>query len=100
MDIEKFPAVIEAEALVSNTQFIPENMEENALVPFSGVSEKERGKASVASARRRGSRIGRPRAEVDVERAVELRAQGMSFRQVAQAMGVGVATVHRALSAQ
>ena len=59
---------------------------------------KERGKASVTAARRRGSRIGRPRAEVDLDRAVELRAQGMSYRLVAQAMGVGVATVHRALS--
>ena len=59
---------------------------------------RERGQASVASARRRGSRIGRPRAEVDVEKARALRGKGISYRKVAREMGVGVATVHRALA--
>ena len=60
---------------------------------------RERGQFSVAVARRWGLRVGCPPIEVDVERASELRAPGRSFRQIAQALGVGVATVHRALSA-
>ena len=59
---------------------------------------RERGQASVARARRLGSRIGRPRVAIDIQRAAKLRAQGMSFRQVASTLGLGVATVHRALS--
>jgi len=70
-----------------------------ALVAADQRGAKERGKAAIDEARRRGSRIGRPRAVVDVGRAVELRGQGKSFRQVASALGVGVATVHRALVA-
>ena len=70
-----------------------------ALAAADQALAKERGKASVADARLRGSRLGRPRAEVNLERAVELRAQGMSYKKVALKLGVGVATVHRALAA-
>jgi DNA invertase Pin-like site-specific DNA recombinase len=57
----------------------------------------ERTKAGIEAARRRGAQIGRPRVRVDVERAVALRAQGRSIRQVARALGCGAATLHRAL---
>ena len=71
-----------------------------ALAVADKALARERGKASVASARRGGSRIGRPPAEIDVARAVELRAQGMSYRKIALKLGggMGVATVHRALA--
>jgi DNA invertase Pin-like site-specific DNA recombinase len=59
----------------------------------------ERTKAGIASARRRGVRVGRPPVHVDVPRAMELRASGMSLREVARELKVGAATVHRALSA-
>jgi putative DNA-invertase from lambdoid prophage Rac len=71
---------------------------------FSWVAEQERArlvertKAGLESARRRGAKIGRPRRRVDVERARELRADGRTLRQVAAELGVGAATLHRALA--
>jgi DNA invertase Pin-like site-specific DNA recombinase len=58
----------------------------------------ERTRAGIEAARRRGAQIGRPRVRVDVERAVALRAQGRSIRQVARMLGCGAATLHRALA--
>jgi DNA invertase Pin-like site-specific DNA recombinase len=58
----------------------------------------ERTKAGLEAARRRGAQIGRPRVRVDVERALALRAQGRSIRQVAKTLGIGAATLHRALA--
>lgn len=78
----------------------------NLLVAiFSWVAEQERArlvertKAGLAAARRRGAKIGRPRRKVDLERARELRAAGRSLRQVAAELGVGAATLHRAMAA-
>lgn len=59
----------------------------------------ERTRAGLDRARRQGKRNGRPPVEFDVEQARALRAQGMSVRAVATALGVGVATVHRGLQA-
>lgn len=57
----------------------------------------ERTRAGLDAARRRGAQIGRPKVHVDVRRAVELRASGKSLRQTARALGVGAATLWRAL---
>ena len=56
----------------------------------------ERTKSGIAAARRRGARIGRPPVVVDLVKAKQLRAQGLSFREVAKVLGVGVGTLHRA----
>jgi len=78
----------------------------NLLVAiFSWVAEQERSrlvertKAGMAAARRRGSRIGRPRRRVDLDLARELRASGKTLRDVAIELGIGLATLHRALAA-
>ncbi len=60
----------------------------------------ERTRDGLAAARRRGSRIGRPRVHVDLQRALELRAQGKSLRSIARELGVGASTVARALRRQ
>ncbi len=62
---------------------------------------RERTRAGLAAARRRGARIGRPRAlsPEAVERARRLRRSGRSLAYVAWLLGVGKATVHRALAA-
>ena len=60
----------------------------------------ERTRSGLDAARRRGVRLGRPRVDVDLAKATRLRAQGLSFRDVAKAMGVKVATLHRALAAE
>jgi DNA invertase Pin-like site-specific DNA recombinase len=74
-----------------------------AIFSWCGEQERarliERTKAGLERARRKGSKIGRPRAKFDLERARELRAGGKTLRQVAAEMGVGPATLHRALAA-
>jgi putative DNA-invertase from lambdoid prophage Rac len=73
---------------------------------FSWVAEQERArlvdrtKAGLAAARRRGAKIGRPRARVDVDRARQLRGEGKTLRQIATELGVGAATLHRALASE
>src|SRR5437588_10771523 len=57
----------------------------------------ERTRAGLERARRQGRRIGRPRAHVDVAKALALRGEGKSIREVAMVLGVGAATLHRAL---
>jgi putative DNA-invertase from lambdoid prophage Rac len=71
---------------------------------LSWVAEEERrqiasrSKLGVERARRAGKVIGRPRVEVDLHRALELRAEGMSVKDVARAMGVPRSTLYRELS--
>lgn len=60
---------------------------------------RERTRAGLAEARRRGTRLGRPRVTFDVARATALRATGMSFARIAVELGVGEGTVRRALLA-
>ena len=71
---------------------------------FSWVAEQERlrlierTKAGLDRARRQGKRIGRPRAPVDVTRALALRREGKSMRETAKLLGVAPATLDRALA--
>jgi DNA invertase Pin-like site-specific DNA recombinase len=58
---------------------------------------RERTRCGIAAARRRGSRIGRPQARVDLPRAKGLLAGGQSLRQVARVLGIGASTLHRAM---
>lgn len=60
---------------------------------------RERTKAGLEQARRRGIRLGRPRVVVDLQRLLELRGSGLSFRQVGRELGIGASTVHRLLRA-
>lgn len=56
----------------------------------------ERVKAGLQNARRKGKRLGRPRAVVDAHRIAHLRAQGRSWAAIAEELGVGVGTVYQA----
>jgi DNA invertase Pin-like site-specific DNA recombinase len=60
---------------------------------------RERTVAGLAAARRRGARIGRPKARVDEDRLLDLKAKGMSLREMARELKVSSATVHRLLKA-
>lgn len=57
----------------------------------------ERTRAGIAAARRRGARIGRPRARLDDDELRRLRTEGLSVRQIAEALQVGASTVQRRL---
>lgn len=69
----------------------------SALAELESQVPAERTRAGLDAARRRGSRIGRPRVDVDVQRALELKGSGKSLRETARILGVGAATLHRAL---
>jgi DNA invertase Pin-like site-specific DNA recombinase len=72
---------------------------------FSWVASQERlrisarTKAGLEQAKRRGRVLGRPKKWIDVDRALALRATGMPIRTIAQKLGVGASTLHRALAA-
>lgn len=60
----------------------------------------ERVRAGVARAVANGKRLGRPRgSRIDADRVGELRATGLSTRQIAKNMGIGVGSVVRAARA-
>jgi hypothetical protein len=63
-----------------------------------GCSKRSGSKAS-GRARLSGKRCGRPPAVVDVERALQLRSQGLSLRKAAKKLGVSTSVLHRALKA-
>jgi len=70
---------------------------------FSWVAEQERArlvertKSGMAAARKRGSRIGRPRARLDHDHLRELHDRGLTVREMAAELGVGSSTIQRRL---
>lgn len=58
---------------------------------------RERTRAGIAAAKRRGVRVGRPRVDVDVDAARRLLATGGSIRAVARSLKIGASTLARAL---
>jgi len=71
----------------------------SAMAEFERGILQERTRAGLAAARRRGARLGRPRARLDEDHVRELRAGGMSVREIASSMGVGSSTIQRRLGA-
>jgi DNA invertase Pin-like site-specific DNA recombinase len=69
-----------------------------AMSQFEAELIRERTVAGLAAARRRGVRLGRRPVHVDVDRARELRGQGLSYRQLAAELRVSVGVVHRHLN--
>jgi DNA invertase Pin-like site-specific DNA recombinase len=70
-----------------------------AIAQFEANLIRERTRAGLEAARRRGKRLGRPRAldRPARERARRLRGSGKSLRYIAELLGVGKTTVARAL---
>jgi len=73
------------------------------LSVLAGIAEFERElisdrtKAGLARAKAKGSQLGRPAMAVDMSRIRELRAQGVGYRKIAEAIGVSHQTVRNRL---
>jgi DNA invertase Pin-like site-specific DNA recombinase len=67
-----------------------------AMAEFERALIQERVRAGLKNARARGQRLGRPRVTVDVAQIAQLRASGASWSEIAEKMGIGVGTAHRA----
>lgn len=60
----------------------------------------ERVKAGLRNARAKGKRLGRPRVSVSAKKMQELRAEGLTLRDIAKRCRVSKTTVIRALKQQ
>ena len=67
-----------------------------SIAEFERELIRERVRSGIAAAKAKGKRLGRPRAAVDVSRIATLRAQGRSWRVIADELGIGKGTVQRA----
>jgi DNA invertase Pin-like site-specific DNA recombinase len=69
---------------------------------FASIAEFEREllrgrvRSGLAVARARSKRLGPPPSGVDAQKFAALPAQGLSWREIADRLGVGIGTVHRA----
>lgn len=64
-----------------------------AMAEFERELIRERVKAGMKNARAKGTRIGRPRVEVDSAQIARLRASGASLRTIAARLGISVGKV-------
>ncbi len=70
----------------------------SAFAEFERDCIRERVQAGMRNARARGKRIGRPPVVVDATEVARLKAQGASWREIAEQLGVGATTARRAFS--
>src|SRR5271157_1942273 len=68
-----------------------------AMAEFERALIQERVRAGIQNSRAKGRRLGRPRVIVDVSRIASLRAQGRSWAQIRDEIGVSKGTGQRAL---
>jgi DNA invertase Pin-like site-specific DNA recombinase len=66
-----------------------------SIAEFERELIRERVRSGLAAARARGKRLGRPPSAVNPQVVAELRTQGLSLRQIANHLQVGIGTVHR-----
>ena len=67
-----------------------------SIAEFERELIRERVRSGIAAARARGKRLGRPKVTVDTYRIAFLRAQGLSWAKIGEALGIGEGTVRRA----
>lgn len=68
-----------------------------AFAEFEASHIRERVRAGIANARRKGVKLGRPRS-IDMDRALTLRQQGLSLSEIAKELGTTKSGVSKTLS--
>jgi DNA invertase Pin-like site-specific DNA recombinase len=68
-----------------------------AMAEFELSLTKERVKCGLVNARANGKQLGRPRRVADGDRIFQMKAEGASLREIANAMGIGYGTVRKRL---
>ena len=71
-----------------------------AMAEFERALIQERVRAGLRNARAKGRRLGRPSVIVDASRIAGLRAQGRSWAQVTDELGVSKGTAQRSFAAK
>jgi DNA invertase Pin-like site-specific DNA recombinase len=69
-----------------------------AMAEFERALIQERVRAGLRNAKAKGKRIGRPRQRVDSSKVLALRADGCSWREISNRLGLGLGTVYRAMA--
>ena len=71
---------------------------------FASIAEFERElirgrvRSGLAASKARGTRIGRPNSDVDVNRIAQLHASGVSWREIERTVGISARTARRSLA--
>lgn len=68
-----------------------------SIAEFERELIQERVRSGIARARSQGIAIGRPRRGFDFAKAMELKNQGLGYKQIAKSLNVPRSTIHRAL---
>jgi len=69
-----------------------------SIAEFERELIRDRVRSGLAAARARGKRLGRPGGGFDSARAIALREEGRSLREIARTLKIGLGTAHRACS--
>jgi DNA invertase Pin-like site-specific DNA recombinase len=69
-----------------------------AMAEFEREIIRERVIGGLRRAKENGTRLGRPKVEVDIDTARRLKEQGLSYKAVAEQLGVSVGSLHGALN--
>jgi len=67
-----------------------------SIAEFERELIRDRVRSGLASAKAKGTRLGRPRSNVNVARIASLRDSGASWRTISHEMGLAVGTLHNA----
>lgn len=68
-----------------------------AFGEFEAALVRERVRAGVANARKKGVKLGRPSLYLDLEKIGSMRSQGSPIRQIASDLGISVGSVQKAI---
>ena len=71
-----------------------------AMAEFERALIQERVKAGLSNARAKGQQLGRPQRIVHRESILQMKAEGLSIRQIAERIGIGYGTVRARLAGE